>query len=557
MLRLVSASSLFIAAANAAVNPVVNTVKDLFIVNKEVSPDGFNRNAVLAGSSATDSSIIGPLITGLKGGTYNINVHNQLTNPDMILGTSIHWHGLLQRGSTWADGPAFVNQCPIAPGETFAYQFNSPDEAGTYWYHSHIGLQYCDGLRGPFIIYDKNDPHKNLYDVDDDTTVITVADWYHMLAKDFSGPSFPDAMLINGKGRYNGGPAVDLSVVSVKRNKRYRMRLLSVSCDVNFMFQIMGHDLNIIEADGIATQPHTVRSIRVLAGQRYSFVLNANQPVGNYWIRAKPAVSNGLDTFDGGLSSGILRYVGAPAAEPPATQTEDPAVRQLKESDLHALTNAKAPGVPRPGAADINLNLVMGFDLTNGPAFTVNGVSWASPELPVLNQILSGASTAQQLLPASSIIELPKNKVVEVSIPGGLAPSAPHPIHLHGHAFSVVRSEGSSNYNYLNPVRRDVVSTGDIGDNVTIRFTTDNAGAWFLHCHIDPHLELGFAVVFAESVPDVQAPGAAPPTAWQDLCPTWARLSADKTQITSGNLSDTALGNALADEAKAKGLTVS
>ena len=102
---------------------------------------------------------------------------------------------------------------------------------------------------------------------------------------------------------------MDLSVVSVKRNKRYRMRLLSVSCDVNFMFQIMGHDLNIIEADGIATQPHTVRSIRVLAGQRYSFVLNANQPVGNYWIRAKPAVSNGLDTFDGGLSSGILRYV--------------------------------------------------------------------------------------------------------------------------------------------------------------------------------------------------------------------------------------------------------
>ncbi len=38
---------------------------------------------------------------------------------------------------------------------------------GTYWYHSHYGLQYCDGLRGPLVIYDPNDPHRHLYDVDD------------------------------------------------------------------------------------------------------------------------------------------------------------------------------------------------------------------------------------------------------------------------------------------------------------------------------------------------------------------------------------------------------
>ena len=37
---------------------------------------------------------------------------------------------------------------------------------GTYWYHSHLGVQYCDGLRGPFVVYDPHDPHKHLYDVD-------------------------------------------------------------------------------------------------------------------------------------------------------------------------------------------------------------------------------------------------------------------------------------------------------------------------------------------------------------------------------------------------------
>lgn len=77
------------------------------------------------------------------------------------------------------DGTAGVTQCPIAPNSSFQYSF-SVDVAGTYWYHSHLGKfinvdprkkinvpqgnQYCDGLRGALIVYDKNDPHKDLYD---------------------------------------------------------------------------------------------------------------------------------------------------------------------------------------------------------------------------------------------------------------------------------------------------------------------------------------------------------------------------------------------------------
>jgi iron transport multicopper oxidase len=54
----------------------------------------------------------------------------------------------------------------------------------------------------------------------------------------------------------------------------------------------------------------------------------------------------------------------------------------------------------------------------------------------------------------------------------------------------VVRSAGSSTYNYVNPVIRDVASMGsDTNDSLTIRFMTDNPGPWFLHCHIDWHLE--------------------------------------------------------------------
>jgi hypothetical protein len=52
----------------------------------------------------------------------------------------------------------------------------------------------------------------------------------------------------------------------------------------------------------------------------------------------------------------------------------------------------------------------------------------------------------------------------------------------------VVRSAGNASYNFVDPVVRDVVSIGNMGDNVTIRFFTDNPGPWFFHCHIDWHL---------------------------------------------------------------------
>ena len=43
-----------------------------------------------------------------------------------------HWHGFFQKGTNWADGPAFVNQCPIASGNSFLYDFQVPDQSGKY-----------------------------------------------------------------------------------------------------------------------------------------------------------------------------------------------------------------------------------------------------------------------------------------------------------------------------------------------------------------------------------------------------------------------------------------
>ena len=77
-----------------------------------------------------------------------------------------------------------VTQCPIIPDNSYLYDFSVPSQvcrffylrkashscvtyqAGTFWYHSHISTQYCDGLRGPLVVYDPNDPYQSMYDVD-------------------------------------------------------------------------------------------------------------------------------------------------------------------------------------------------------------------------------------------------------------------------------------------------------------------------------------------------------------------------------------------------------
>jgi iron transport multicopper oxidase len=203
------------------------------------------------------------------------------------------------------------------------------------------------------------------------------------------------------------------------------MRLVSMSCDSRFQYSIDGHNMTIIEADGVETQPLTVNSLTILAGQRYSFVLNANQPVGNYRIRAMPPNTTSLSVgFDGGINSAILRYKGAPKAEPNTTQQTN--LVELNDAQLAPLINPGAPG--GSGPADVVLNLTLGF---NGTGFQMNGSQFApSNELPVLLQILSGAKKAQDLLPKGSVYGLPLGKVIEINLIPNNTAGESHPLSL-------------------------------------------------------------------------------------------------------------------------------
>ena len=92
-----------------------------------------------------------PAIHIVAGDVLSVNVTNNI--PDH--GLSIHWHGFEMKNKNIFDGVVGLTQCAIAPGESFLYEFNVHEIPGTYWWHTHSGIDPAaqDLVRGPLIVH--------------------------------------------------------------------------------------------------------------------------------------------------------------------------------------------------------------------------------------------------------------------------------------------------------------------------------------------------------------------------------------------------------------------
>lgn len=126
----------------------------------------------------------------------------------------------------------------------------------------------------------------------------------------------------------------------------------------------------------LTNQHGGIKLIIASVGQRYSFILNANKPVDNYWVRSVPNIGN--NSFTGGINSAILRYVGAPDADPTTENTTS--TQPLLETALHPLVPVPMPGTPEVGGADVSINLNIALDLT-ALRYTLNNVVCVLPQL--------------------------------------------------------------------------------------------------------------------------------------------------------------------------------
>ena len=116
-------------------------------------------------ATTINGTVPGPLIRLREGGEAVLRVHNRLEED-----TSIHWHGLILPPEM--DGVPGLSFPGIRPGETFEYRF-PVRQAGTYWYHSHSGLQEQLGHYAPLVI-DPVDPLPYAFDRE---FVLVLSDW--------------------------------------------------------------------------------------------------------------------------------------------------------------------------------------------------------------------------------------------------------------------------------------------------------------------------------------------------------------------------------------------
>jgi len=272
---------------------------ELTIQEEVISPDGVPKLAYVLNGQ-------------MPGPTIEANVQDilriKVTNQAKAAATSVHWHGISQIGSFYMDGASGVTQCPIPPGSSFVYEFLL-DEPGTFWYHSHQGVQYGDGLLGPLLVHVPTEPEERGYARD---FVLLLQDWFHVSGEyvDFlkkNGLSTPrvDSVLINGRGVFNCSDyhppssatsltcqeASELSyeVFEAQPGERIRFRFINGAAGSSFSVSVDGHKMLAFAADGRPFKEVEVDYIDIQPGERYDVLVSADQKVDNYWIRSSLA----------------------------------------------------------------------------------------------------------------------------------------------------------------------------------------------------------------------------------------------------------------------------
>jgi CopA family copper-resistance protein len=130
-----------------------------------LAPTPVNITGRPAVATAVNGQVPGPILHWQEGDTVTLNVTNRLSEA-----TSIHWHGI--NPPAMMDGVPGVSFAGIAPGTTFTYRI-PVRQSGTYWYHSHSGLQEPTGLYGPIIVAPRQpDPVRS-----DREHVVMLSDW--------------------------------------------------------------------------------------------------------------------------------------------------------------------------------------------------------------------------------------------------------------------------------------------------------------------------------------------------------------------------------------------
>lgn len=458
----------------------------LEVTNTTLAPDGVERIVL-----AVNGTLPGPTIEADWGDTVIVHLTNHLANN----GSSFHFHGIRQNLTVQNDGVPSVTQCPVAPGGTYTYTWRAT-QYGSSWYHSHYSLQAWDGVFGGIQI---NGPTTANYDTD--LGLLIIQDWSHVTATsqftydETVGPPTQDTGLINGTNMWqSSGAYFEQTFIS---GTSYKLRIVNVAIDTFFKFSIDGHTMTVVAMDFVPIEPFETTILSMGNAQRYDVIVNATEPVGDYWIRAIPQVScSENDNVNGIL--GIIRYDSASTANP--TTIGYPYNDSCSDMPAPSLVPYLALNVGSETVEE-DLEVSVGLNATTGIIYWyVAGSSmyldWSNPTLLQVDDGVTNFATQENVYEVTEAGSW-TYVVLEQSV------AAAHPIHFHGHDFYVL-AQGTGTYassnttlQTTNPPRRDVAMLNPEGFLV-IAFKADNPGTWLMHCHIGWHQSLGLDLQFVE-----------------------------------------------------------
>ncbi|MCZ4260090.1 multicopper oxidase family protein [Limimaricola sp. G21655-S1] len=400
----------------------------------------------------------GPVLRFKQGDRLSLRARNDLDRP-----TSIHWHGL--RVPNAMDGVAHLTQPPIGPGEDFLYEFDLPD-AGTYWYHPHMGgaEQVGRGLTGALIVEEET-PIR----VDRDL-VWMLQDWRlepsGEIVPGFDSPH--DAMHGGRIGNHvtlNGQP---MPRIEIAPNERLRIRIINAATARIFALDFGPLAPTVVALDGQPVAPHAPEGGVVLIGpgMRADIVLDASGGAG----AAVPV----RDLFrpDGAYDLATLAHGDTPLRANAPDWDMALAPNPLPEPNLTAATRHEV--VFNGGMMG---QMMMGDEapamteqMRQGRMWFVNGRASDGHDGPPLIEAKRGST-----------------QLIAMENRTGWW----HPIHLHGHVFRVISRDGKPT---MHREWRDTVLMAP-EERVEIAFRANNPGDWMLHCHVLAHQSAGMAAL--------------------------------------------------------------
>lgn len=454
-----------------------------------------------------NGGIPGPTLTFTEGDTARITVRNALAAEE----TSIHWHGLLVPNVM--DGVPYLTTPPIEPGAERVFEFVLR-QSGTYWYHSHTGLQEQRGVYGAIVIHPREPDdlavdREHVVVLSDWTdehpdevmrTLMRGSEWYgqrkgtlqtlwgawrrgrlteyfqrervRMPPMDISDIAY-DAFLANGERRHR---------LAAEPGERVLLRVINAAASSYFHLASAAGPLEIVAADGPRVRPVEVE--RLLMGMAETYDVVVTMPDDGRAVEVRATAHDVSGHASVVLGDGPLLAASDPPA--PDLYTMDEAAAAGIES-ANPARGAAAATAERPFAPYALLEALAPTTLVHSEADEARVRTITMRLTGDMRRYVWGFDG--KTLAEDAVVPVSANEILRIELVNDTMMH--HPIHLHGHFFRVLNGKGE-----LAPLKH-TVDVPPMGKRVIEWVADEEPADWFFHCHMLYHMDAGMARVFS------------------------------------------------------------